>query len=213
MRRVAHWVVPLDMSPLSSISTRSPRMAASRAMPAPLMPAPTTIRSKGRSPTLFSKFSRSIPLPSFRFHPSSPNKISQGISINRFPATTRRIKEAYPRLMIPRPAHARRPCRCNAGGASSLPLLSTLGPRSGLSRRARPRGGGRARRSSPTYRSRSPGGDALRRDGDEGVGYAGEGGHDGVRLGELLDGGRRRRLATQQPDGVQPGLFGGAHVV
>ena len=38
--------VPLAMSPLSNKRTFSLRIAASRAMPAPLMPAPMIIRSK-----------------------------------------------------------------------------------------------------------------------------------------------------------------------
>src|SRR5918999_605042 len=59
MRRVVHCVVTFEMSPLSSSSTRRPLMAASRAIPAPFMPAPTTTTSKGRSPTLSNNLSRS----------------------------------------------------------------------------------------------------------------------------------------------------------
>src|SRR6185503_18471031 len=40
--------VPPPMSPLSRSSTFSPRIAASRAMPAPLIPAPITITSNWR---------------------------------------------------------------------------------------------------------------------------------------------------------------------
>jgi hypothetical protein len=39
-------LVPAAMSPLSSSSTRRPRIAASRATPHPFTPAPTTIKSK-----------------------------------------------------------------------------------------------------------------------------------------------------------------------
>src|SRR5579885_241470 len=47
MRRVDQAVVPPPTSVLSSSSTRSPRIAASRAMPQPLMPAPMMMRSNG----------------------------------------------------------------------------------------------------------------------------------------------------------------------
>src|SRR5215207_946649 len=51
------------------------------------------------------------------------------------------------------------------------------------------------------------------RDGDECIRDAAEGGHDRVRLRKLFDGGRRRGLAAQQPDGVQPGLLCRSDVV
>src|ERR1051326_324675 len=46
MSRVDATVVPMPGSPFSSSSTFNPRIAASRAIPAPLIPAPITITSK-----------------------------------------------------------------------------------------------------------------------------------------------------------------------
>jgi hypothetical protein len=50
MSRVDQLVVPALMSPLSTRSTWSPRMAASLAIAEPLMPAPTMITSKWIAP-------------------------------------------------------------------------------------------------------------------------------------------------------------------
>src|SRR5829696_3556803 len=72
------------MSPLSSSNTRRPRMAASRATPAPFMPAPTTITSKaclsiswGMRDAIFYPFSALLPdsPPEIALH-----GISEGVS-------------------------------------------------------------------------------------------------------------------------------------
>src|SRR3990172_10754258 len=59
MRRDERLLVPDAKSPFSTSATESPRMAASRAMDAPVMPPPMTARSKASLCRRFSRAPRS----------------------------------------------------------------------------------------------------------------------------------------------------------
>src|SRR6185369_15369172 len=53
-----HREVPKARSAMSTATTESPRLAASRATPAPVTPSPTTSRSTGAAPTAARSASR-----------------------------------------------------------------------------------------------------------------------------------------------------------
>jgi len=134
IRRVEAAVVPPPMSSLSRRKTRRPRIAASRAIPAPLMPPPMTITSKEECDSLCISYGGSLVTLKAVAADQLPARYDKAF-LETSPSTRQNLASrarsslpVSPILKVDNGAHAKTPSRKAAGGdpVATAPVLFAI---------------------------------------------------------------------------------------